>query len=305
MPLVDTKKMFEMAYKNGYAIGAFNVNNMEITQGIVNAIAEEKAPLILQISRGARSYASMSYLKAIINVAVEENPDIPICMHLDHGDTFESCKQCVDDGFTSVMIDASHSSVRFSVRHIVSRTAGKFRDFSGSIVYDAEHPSKSSVKATIKMASIDTDNDRRDGHVKSADFFNVEKYPEMTFVSSSTKAKGNMLMVTGDLTMHGVTRKVVLPVEVLGVGIHPMTKASVAGFQADLTVKRSDFGVNSWTDVAGVLGDEVKVTLLVEALASSGKMMGENPCNPCGNACNPCAEKNPCAKKNACNPCGK
>ena len=77
MPLVDTKKMFEMAYKNGYAIGAFNVNNMEITQGIVEAIAEEKAPLILQISRGARSYASMSYLKAIINVAVAENPDIP------------------------------------------------------------------------------------------------------------------------------------------------------------------------------------------------------------------------------------
>jgi fructose-bisphosphate aldolase class II len=108
MPLVDTKKMFRMAYKNGYAVGAFNVNNMEITQGILMAIAEEKAPLILQISRGARSYASMSYLKAIIDVAVKENPDIPICMHLDHGDTFETCKQCVDDGFTSVMIDGSH-----------------------------------------------------------------------------------------------------------------------------------------------------------------------------------------------------
>ena len=108
MPLVDTKKMFSMALKNGYAVGAFNVNNMEITQGIVMAVAEEKAPLILQISRGARSYASMSYLKAIIDTAVKENPDIPICMHLDHGDTFETCKQCVDDGFTSVMIDGSH-----------------------------------------------------------------------------------------------------------------------------------------------------------------------------------------------------
>ena len=107
MALVDTKKMFEMAYKNGYAIGAFNVNNMEITQGIISAIAEEKAPLILQISRGARSYASMSYLRAIIDVAVKENPGIPIVMHLDHGDTFETCKQCVDDGFTSVMVDAS------------------------------------------------------------------------------------------------------------------------------------------------------------------------------------------------------
>ncbi len=107
MALVDTKKMFEVAYKNGYAVGAFNVNNMEITQGIIEAIAEEKAPLILQISRGAREYASMSYLKGIIDIAVAENPDIPIVMHLDHGDTFETCKQCVDDGFTSVMIDAS------------------------------------------------------------------------------------------------------------------------------------------------------------------------------------------------------
>jgi len=116
MALVGTKKMFEMAYKGGYAIGAFNVNNMEITQGIVAAIAEEKAPLILQISRGARSYASMSYLKAIIDVAVSENPDIPICMHLDHGDTFETCKQCVDDGFTSVMIDGSHHSFADNIK---------------------------------------------------------------------------------------------------------------------------------------------------------------------------------------------
>lgn len=108
MPLVTTKKMFQMAYKNQYAIGAFNVNNMEITQGIVEAIAQEKAPLILQISKGARQYAKMSYLRAIIEVAVRENPDIPIAMHLDHGDSFELCKQCVDDGFTSVMIDASH-----------------------------------------------------------------------------------------------------------------------------------------------------------------------------------------------------
>jgi len=107
MALVNTKKMFEMAYKNGYAIGAFNVNNMEITQGIIDAIAQEKAPLILQISKGARDYAKISYLMAIINVAVKENPDIPIATNLDHGDSFEVCKQFVDDGFTSVMIDAS------------------------------------------------------------------------------------------------------------------------------------------------------------------------------------------------------
>ncbi len=116
MALVNTKKMFEMAYKNGYAVGAFNVNNMEITQGIITAIAEEKAPLILQISRGARKYASMSYLKAIIDVAVAENPDIPIAMNLDHGDTVEICKQCVDDGFTSVMIDASGKPLEENIR---------------------------------------------------------------------------------------------------------------------------------------------------------------------------------------------
>ena len=108
MALVSSKKMFQMAYKNGYAIGAFNVNNMEITQGIIAAVREEKAPVILQISKGAREYASISYLRAIIDVAVKENPDIPVCMHLDHGDTFELCKQCVDDGYTSVMVDASH-----------------------------------------------------------------------------------------------------------------------------------------------------------------------------------------------------
>ncbi|MHC4475596.1 MAG: class II fructose-1,6-bisphosphate aldolase [Planctomycetota bacterium] len=107
MALVDTKKMLAMALKGGYAVGAFNVNNMEITQGILSAVAEEKAPLILQVSRGARAYANISYLKAIINVGVEENPDIPIAIHLDHGDTYETCKQFVDDGFTSVMVDAS------------------------------------------------------------------------------------------------------------------------------------------------------------------------------------------------------
>ena len=132
MALVDSKKMFEMAYKNGYAIGAFNVNNMEITQGIIGAIAEEKSPLILQISRGARSYASMSYLRAIIDVSVAENPDIPIVMHLDHGDTFETCKQCVDDGFTSVMIDAS--SKPFKENIAVTREVVKYAHDHGVVV---------------------------------------------------------------------------------------------------------------------------------------------------------------------------
>jgi len=132
MALVNTKKMFEMAYKNGYAIGAFNVNNMEITQGIISAIAEEKAPLILQVSRGARQYASISYLNAIINVAVEENPDIPIATNLDHGDSFETCKQFVDDGFTSVMIDASSKPFEENIK--ITKQVVKYAHKHGVVV---------------------------------------------------------------------------------------------------------------------------------------------------------------------------
>ncbi|HUT30334.1 MAG TPA: class II fructose-1,6-bisphosphate aldolase [Sedimentisphaerales bacterium] len=132
MGLVDTRKMFAMAYRNGYAVGAFNVNNMEITQGIIAAVAEEKSPLILQISRGAREYASMSYLKAIIDVAVEENPDIPIAIHLDHGDTFETCKQFVEDGFTSVMIDASKLPFAENVK--VTRQVVEYAHARGVVV---------------------------------------------------------------------------------------------------------------------------------------------------------------------------
>ena len=106
MPLVTTTEMFKKAYRGGYAIGAFNVNNMETIQGIVEAGEETKSPLILQVSKGARDYANMVYLKKLVEAAVLTS-SIPIALHLDHGDTFEICKQCVDDGFTSVMIDAS------------------------------------------------------------------------------------------------------------------------------------------------------------------------------------------------------
>ncbi|MBR1730350.1 MAG: class II fructose-1,6-bisphosphate aldolase [Selenomonadaceae bacterium] len=107
MPLMNTKAMFDKAYNGGYAIGAFNVNNMEIVQGITEAAGELKAPVILQVSKGARAYANHTYLVKLVEAAVKENPDIPIALHLDHGDTFELCKDCIDGGFTSVMIDAS------------------------------------------------------------------------------------------------------------------------------------------------------------------------------------------------------
>ncbi|MCR5296395.1 MAG: class II fructose-1,6-bisphosphate aldolase [Clostridiales bacterium] len=107
MALVTTTEMFKKAYSGGYAVGAFNVNNMEIIQGITEAAGELKAPVILQVSKGARAYANHNYLVKLVQAAVELNPDIPIALHLDHGDTFELCKSCIDGGFSSVMIDGS------------------------------------------------------------------------------------------------------------------------------------------------------------------------------------------------------
>ena len=107
MPLVNTTEMFKKAYQGGYAVGAFNVNNMEIVQGITEACQELQAPVILQVSAGARKYANHTYLVKLVEAAVKENPNIPIALHLDHGASFEICKDCIDGGFTSVMFDGS------------------------------------------------------------------------------------------------------------------------------------------------------------------------------------------------------
>ncbi len=114
MPLVNTKEMFAKAYEGGYAIGAFNVNNMEIIQGITEAAKELNAPVILQVSAGARKYANHTYLTKLVEAAIIET-DLPIALHLDHGDSFELCKACIDGGFSSVMIDGSHYSYEENV----------------------------------------------------------------------------------------------------------------------------------------------------------------------------------------------
>lgn len=113
--LVTTKEMFKKAYDGGYAIGAFNVNNMEIIQGITEAASELKSPVILQVSKGAREYANHTYLVKLVEAAVKLYPDMPIALHLDHGDSFELCKSCIDGGFTSVMIDLSSKSFEENV----------------------------------------------------------------------------------------------------------------------------------------------------------------------------------------------
>src|ERR1700710_3149642 len=116
MPLMTTKPMFDLAYEGGFAVGAFNVNNMELAQSIIDACWIEKSPLILQISKGARKYANIRYLKAIIDAGVAEYPDLPIAVHCDHGDTVDLIQQCINDGYTSVMIDGSHHDFDTNVK---------------------------------------------------------------------------------------------------------------------------------------------------------------------------------------------
>jgi len=181
MALVNTKKMFEMAYKNGYAIGAFNVNNMEITQGIINAVAQEKAPLILQVSRGARKYAKNSYLRAIIDVVVEENPDIPIAINLDHGDTFETCKQFVDDGFTSVMVDASQQPFEENIE--VTRKVVEYAH-ARDVVVEAELGQLGGIEEDV----VGVEEDDISKHL--ADPNQVEEFVEKSGVDSLAVAIG-------------------------------------------------------------------------------------------------------------------
>ena len=132
MPLVTSTKMFNQAYKGGYAVGAFNVNNMEIVQGITEACQEEKAPVILQVSKGARAYANHTYLVKLVEAAVINCPDIPIVLHLDHGPDFETCKACIDGGFTSVMIDGS--SLSFADNIAVTKKVVEYAHDHGVVV---------------------------------------------------------------------------------------------------------------------------------------------------------------------------
>ncbi|UYO61960.1 class II fructose-1,6-bisphosphate aldolase [Acetobacterium wieringae] len=151
MGLVTSTEMFKKAYDGGYAVGAFNVNNMEIIQGIVEAAAEEQAPLILQVSAGARKYAHPVYLKKLVEAAVEVT-GLDICLHLDHGDDFEICKACVDGGFTSVMIDGSKHS--FTENIALTRQVVEYAHDHG-VVVEAELGKLAGVEDDV---NVDTRN---------------------------------------------------------------------------------------------------------------------------------------------------
>ena len=153
MPLVTSTEMFKKAYNGGYAIGAFNVNNMEIVQGITEACREEKAPVILQVSKGARAYANHTYLVKLVESAVIECPEIPIVLHLDHGDSFETCKSCIDDGFTSVMIDLS--SKPFAENIEGTKEVVKYAHDHG-VVVEAELGALAGVEDEVNVSAEDS-----------------------------------------------------------------------------------------------------------------------------------------------------
>jgi fructose-bisphosphate aldolase class II len=152
MPLVTTTEMFKKAYNGGYAIGAFNVNNMEIVQGITEAAKEVNAPLILQVSKGARAYANHTYLVKLVEAAIIET-GLPICLHLDHGDSFETCKSCIDGGFTSVMIDASSKPFEENIQ--ITRQVVEYAHDHG-VVVEAELGTLAGVEDEVKVSAEDS-----------------------------------------------------------------------------------------------------------------------------------------------------
>lgn len=151
MPLVTTTEMFQKAYAGGYAIGAFNVNNMEIIQGITEAAKDLSAPLILQVSSGARKYANHTYLVKLVEAALIET-DLPIALHLDHGDTFELCKSCIDGGFTSVMIDGSHHSYEENI--ILTKKVVEYAHAHG-VVVEAELGRLAGIEDAVQVSAED------------------------------------------------------------------------------------------------------------------------------------------------------
>jgi polyisoprenoid-binding protein YceI len=165
------------------------------------------------------------------------------------------------------VFDKAHSQVGFRVRHWVSKVEGRFKDYEGKIWLDRAKPEDSRVEITIQAASIDTANERRDNHLRSADFFEVEKYPTITFRSTKVVPKGKDLYeVSGDLTLHGVTRSTTIPVR--HTGFVNLGKQEKAGFELAILINRKDFGIvwNRTADQGGVmLGDDVEITVLVEA----------------------------------------
>jgi len=175
----------------------------------------------------------------------------------------------IDTDVKTYQIDAAHSEATFTVRHLITKVRGRFSDFAGTIAFDEADPARSTVSFTIQAASIDTNQKDRDAHLRSADFFETEKYPTITFVSTGiTAAGGDQFAVTGRFTIRDVTKDITLPVTLLGKAKDPWGNERVA-FEAEYTLNRKDYGLtwNAALETGGFLvGDEVKISLSVQAV---------------------------------------
>ncbi|MBQ3081675.1 MAG: class II fructose-1,6-bisphosphate aldolase [Clostridia bacterium] len=178
MALVTSTEMFKKAYEGGYAVGAFNVNNMEIVQGITEACKEEKAPVILQVSKGARAYANHTYLVKLVEAAIIECPEIPVVLHLDHGPDFETCKSCIDGGFTSVMIDGSSHSFKENIE--LTKKVVEYAHAHG-VVVEGELGTLAGIEDEVQVSAEDSSYTRPE---------EVEEFVEKTGVDSLAIAIG-------------------------------------------------------------------------------------------------------------------
>lgn len=250
MPLVTSTEMFKKAYEGKYAVGAFNVNNMEIIQGIIEAAKQEQSPLILQVSAGARKYASHIYLMKLVEAAVEDS-GLPICLHLDHGEDFEICKACVDGGFTSVMIDGSKHSFEDNIeltKRVVDYAHNK------GVVVEAELGKLAGVEDAVKVAAADatyTDPDQAVEFVErtgvdslaiaigtSHGAYKFKGKPELDFARLE---KISNLLPNFPLVLHGAST--VIPAFVEECNKYGGKLDGAQGVPEDMLLKAGTFGV--------------------------------------------------------------
>lgn len=254
MPLTHTKDLFAKALKGKYALGAFNVNNMELLQAIVEACEEEKAPVMLQISRGARTYANPVYLKKLIEAAVSLST-IPIAVHLDHGDTFELCKDCIDEGFTSVMIDASHEPFEKNVE-ICRR------------VVDYAHKHNCVVEGELgHLVGAQFDEGEEGGNYSQAGHYTNPQqavdFVRQSGVDSLAVAIGNShgaYKFKGEQHLDLERLKAIKAALMeAGLGDYPLVLHGASSVPSDLVKEINQYGGNLGTDTAGVSEADIEV----------------------------------------------
>jgi fructose-bisphosphate aldolase class II len=285
MPLTHTKDLFAKALKGKYALGAFNVNNMELLQAIVEACEEEKAPVMLQISKGARQYANPVYLKKLIEAAVSLS-NIPIAVHLDHGDSFELCKDCIDDGFTSVMIDASHEPFEKNIE--VCRKVVEYAHKHNGVV---EGELGQLVGAQFDEGEVGG-NYSQAGHYTNPE--QAVEFVKQSGVDSLAVAIGNShgaYKFKGeqhlDLERLKAIKKALMDA---GLGDYPLVLHGASSVPKDLVEEINKYGGKLGTDAAGVPEADIEVArrigcakvnidtdLRLAMTAAIRKAFGENP----------------------------